>query len=493
MKDKVRVAGGQGFWGDLLTAPIDQVRKGPIDYLMLDYLAEVTMSILQKQMNRDPKAGYARDFVSLMQEILPDCVEKNIKVLSNAGGVNVTGCAEGIANVARELGLQGKVKIGVITGDDVLDRLDEFIANGVAINSMDDGTPLAAIRDKVQSANVYLGAEALVEALAKGANVIVGGRLTDTGLTLAPLMHEFGWSFEDWDKVSAGTIAGHIIECGAQSSGGNCQYEWQTIPDMVNIGFPIIEASPNGEFVVTKHEGTGGRVNIQSVKEQLLYEMGDPHEYITPDVVADFASIQLEAAGENRVRVFGITGHPKTDFYKVSIAYTGGWKAVGTLVYSWPDAFEKAQAADKILRERLKNLGLEFEVILTEYVGVNATHGHLAWNADTFVRNGRNAATNDNEYTAQDTHLSDEASLTADKSVRVPSDIPEVQFRIGVRGQNKADVERFTKEIAPLILTGPPAVTGFAGGRPKVEEIMAYFPALIPKSLIETKVDIVEA
>jgi hypothetical protein len=320
---------------------------------------------------------------------------------------------------------------------------------------MDDGTPLAAIRDKVQSANVYLGAAPLVEALDKGANVIVGGRLTDTGLTLAPLVHEFGWSFEDWDKISAGTIAGHIIECGAQSSGGNCQYDWQNIPDMANIGFPIIEASPNGEFVVTKHDGTGGRVNIQSVKEQLLYEMGDPHSYITPDVVADFATIQLADGGPDRVKVSGIKGHPKTDFYKVSIAYTGGWKSVGTLVYSWPDALEKAQAADRILRERLDNLGLKFDTILTEFVGVNATHGHLA---------GEPA-----------------------------SDIPEVQFRIGVRGQNKADVERFTKEIAPLILTGPPSVTGFAGGRPKVEEIMAYFPALIPKSLIETNVEIVEA
>ncbi len=493
MKEKVRIAGGQGFWGDLLSAPVDQVRNGPIDYLMLDYLAEVTMSILQKQRNRDPQAGYAKDFISLMREILPDCVEKDIKVLSNAGGVNVAGCAAGIAEVARELGLQGKVKIGVVTGDDVLDQLDTFLANGVEINSMDDGTPLSAIRDKVQSANVYLGASALVEALGKGANVIVGGRLTDTGLTLAPLMHEFGWSFDDWDKVSAGTIAGHIIECGAQSSGGNCQYDWQTIPDMANIGFPIIEASPNGEFVVTKHDGTGGRVNIQSVKEQLLYEMGDPHEYITPDVVANFASIQLADGGENRVKVFGITGHPKTDFYKVSIAYSDGYKSVGTLVYSWPDAYEKAQAGDKILRERLDRLGLKFDLILTEYVGVNATHGHLAWNADTLVRNGRNAATNDSDHVTQKANLSDEASLIADKSVRVPSDIPEVQFRIGVRGQNKADVERFTKEIAPLILTGPPSVTGFAGGRPKVEEIMAYFPALIPKSLIETKVEIVEA
>ena len=455
MKKRVRVAGGQGFWGDLLTAPVDQVRKGPIDYLMLDYLAEVTMSILQKQRSRDPNAGYARDFVSLMKEILPDCVEKDIKVLSNAGGVNVSGCAEAIRETAREQGLAGKVKIGVVTGDDILGRLEEFAETGVDIKNMETGEPLSAIRDKVQSANVYLGAIGLVEALSKGAQIIVGGRLTDTGLTLAPLMHEFGWTFDDWNRLSAGTIAGHIIECGAQSSGGNCQYEWDKIPDMANVGFPIVEASPDGEFVITKHEGTGGRVNVQSVKEQLLYEMGDPKAYITPDVVADFSSIRLAPDGENRVKVFGITGNPNTEFYKVSIAYSAGWKAVGTLVYAWPDAYEKAKAADKILRERLERLGLKFELILTEFVGINATHSHLAGEP--------------------------------------PKDIPETQLRFGVRGQSKADVERFTKELAPLILTGPPAVTGFAGGRPKVEEIMAYFPALIPKDLIETKVEIIEA
>ena len=390
-----------------------------------------------------------------MREILPDCVEKNIKVLSNAGGVNVSGAAEAIRDAARELGLGGKVKIGVVTGDDILPRLDEFLAAGVEINNMETGEPLSAIRDKVQAANVYLGAAPLVEALNRGAQIVVGGRLTDTGLTLAPLMHEFGWAFDDWDRIAAGTIAGHIIECGAQASGGNCQYDWQNIPDLANVGFPIVEATPNGEFVVTKHAGTGGRVNIQSIKEQLLYEMGDPHGYITPDVVADFTTINLEPDGDDRVKVFGIGGHPNTDFYKVSIAYSAGWKAVGTLVYAYPDAYEKAQAADRILRARLEKLGLKFDLILTEFVGVNATHGHLAGEPS--------------------------------------KDIPEVQLRFGVRGQSKADVERFTKELAPLILTGPPAVTGFAGGRPKVEEIMAYFPALIPKTLIETRVDIVEA
>lgn len=455
MKEKVRVAGGQGFWGDLLTAPVNQVRGGPIDYLMLDYLAEVTMSILQKQKQRDPNAGYARDFVSLMREILPDCVEKNIKVTANAGGVNVKGCADAVREVAKELGLSGKFKIGIVTGDDILPRLDEFLENGVAITNMDTGESLASIRDKVQSANVYLGAQPLVKALDKGANVVIGGRLTDTGLTLAPLMHEFGWTFEDWDKVAAGTIAGHIIECGGQCSGGNCQYDWEAIPDLADIGFPIVEAQASGEFVITKHENTGGRVNIQSIKEQLLYEMGDPKSYITPDVVADFTTIQLKDDGANRVKVFGIKGNPNTEFYKVSIAYSAGWKAVGTLVYAYPNAYEKAQAADKILRQRLEKLGLKFDVILTEFVGVSATHGHLAGEP--------------------------------------PKDIPEVQLRFGVRGQSKADVERFTKELAPLILTGPPAVTGFAGGRPKTEEIMAYFPALIPKSLIKPTVEIIEA
>ena len=455
MKQTVRVASGQGFWGDLLSAPVDQVRGGPIDYLMLDYLAEVTMSIMQKQRARDPQAGYARDFVTLMREILPDCVEKNIKVLSNAGGVNVPGCAEALKQTAADLGLTGKVKIGVVTGDDILGQLDEFLKQGVEINNMETGEPLSDVRDRVQSANVYLGAEPLVEALKGGAQIVVGGRLTDTGLTLAPLAYEFDWSFGNWDLIAAGTIAGHIIECGAQASGGNCQYDWQNIPDLANVGFPIVEASPSGEFIVTKHNGTGGRVNVQSVKEQLLYEMGDPKSYITPDVVADFSSIHVADDGENRVKVFGIKGAPKTDFYKVSIAYSSGWKAVGTLVYAFPDAYAKAKAADQILRARLERLGLKFDVILTEFVGVNATHGHLAGEP--------------------------------------PADIPEVQLRFGVRGQSKSDVERFTKELAPLILTGPPAVTGFAGGRPKVEEIMAYFPALIPKNLIKPKVEVIQA
>jgi hypothetical protein len=438
----------------MLDAPVRQVNEGPIDYLMLDYLAEVTMSIMQKQRARDPGAGYARDFVPLMREILPACVERDIRVTANAGGVNPEGCAEAVRGVARELGLAGRLKIGTVTGDDIMGRLDELLERGVELRNMDTGEPLSRVRDRVQSANAYLGAWPLAEALARGARVVITGRSTDTGLTLAPLIHEFGWNETDWDRLAAGTVAGHIIECGAQSTGGNCQYEWESIPDLASVGFPIVEAAADGTFVVTKHEGTGGRVSVPSVKEQLVYEMGDPKAYITPDCVADFTTIRLEEAGANRVRVRGVKGTPATEFLKVSISYSAGFKAVGTLVYAWPDAYAKARAADRILRARLERLGLKFDHVLTEFVGANATHGHLAGEP--------------------------------------PADAPEVQLRVGVRGEDRKAVERFTKEIAPLILTGPPAVTGFAGGRPKVEEIVAYWPALIPKTEIEPRVEVTE-
>src|SRR5947207_1062072 len=454
MRDKIRIAAGQGFWGDLPDAPVRQVEGGPTDYLMLDYLAEVTMSIMQKQKARDPNAGYARDFVPLMKQIMPACVDRDIKVVANAGGVNVEGCAAAVREVARELGLSGKLKIGIVTGDDILGRIDDLLARGIELRNMDTDEPLSTVRDRIQSANAYLGAAPIVEALNKGAQVVITGRATDTGLTLGPMIHEFGWADDDWDKLAAGTIAGHIIECGAQCSGGNCQYEWHSIPDLANVGFPIAEAAPDGTFVITKHAANAGRVNVPSVKEQLVYEMGDPHEYITPDCVADFTTIQLADAGTDRVRVFGIKGRPATDSLKVSISYSAGYKAVGTLVYSWPDAYAKATSADKILRARLDRLGLRFDQILTEYVGANATHGPLAGEPSP--------------------------------------DLAEVQLRVGVRGNDRKAIERFTKEIAPLILTGPPAVTGFAGGRPKVEEIVAYWPALMPKGEIRSKVEIIE-
>src|SRR5215210_4320323 len=252
MREKIRIASGQGFWGDMLDAPVRQVEGGPIDYLMLDYLAEVTMSIMQKQRARDPLAGYARDFVPLMKQILPRCVERNIRVTANAGGVNVEGCASAVREVARELGLSGKFRIGIVTGDDIMPRLDELLSSGIELRNMDTGEPLSSVRGQIQSANVYLGAWPMVEALNQGAQIVITGRATDTGLTLAPMIHEFGWANDDWNRLASGTIAGHIIECGAQASGGNCQYDWRNVPALENVGFPIVEASPDGTFIVIK-------------------------------------------------------------------------------------------------------------------------------------------------------------------------------------------------------------------------------------------------
>ena len=451
MSRTVRVAAGQGFWGDWLDAPRRQVEGGQIDYLMLDYLAEVTMSILQKQKERDPRMGYARDFIGAMESVLPAVAERGVKVIANAGGVNPPACAEAIRDVFRAKSAAGKLRVGVVTGDDLLPRLDELLAKGHAFANMDTGESLSIVRDRVLSANAYIGSEPIVEALAKGANVVVTGRSTDTALTMAPLRHEFGWGSTAWDRLAAGIVAGHIIECGAQCSGGNCLYDWRSIPDLANVGYPLVEVSADGTFVVTKHENTGGRVSVPTVTEQLVYEMGDPHSYITPDVVADFTTIRLESAGTNRVRVYGIKGRPPTDKLKVSIAYRAGFKAVGSLVYSWPDALDKARLADRVLRERLANMGLRFDDTLTEFVGVSATHGPLAGTVD---------------------------------------DAPEVQLRVGVRSGDRTTVERFTREIAPLVLNGPPSVTGFAGGRPKVEEVVAYWPALVDKTVVTPSVQV---
>jgi hypothetical protein len=443
----IRIANGQGFWGDWLEAPVRLVEQGPIDYLALDYLAEITMSILQKQRQTDPALGYARDFPPLVARISKMIRERRVTVIANAGGVNPVACAREVVRLAPGL------KVAVVLGDDVFPRLDEFLAKGYEMRDMDTGEPISTIREHILSANAYIGAFPLAEALATGAQVVIAGRSTDTALTLAPMVHRFGWRSDQYDRLAAGTIAGHIIECGAQCTGGNCQVDWQTIPDMAGIGYPIVEAEPDGSFSVTRHPAAGGRVNSDTVKEQLLYELGDPRNYITPDCVADFTSIRLEDSGPERVRLTGIRGGPRPPSLKLSISYTNGWKAIGTLVYSWPQALDKARAADRIVRERLRRIGLSFDEIYTEYFGVNACLGPAA----------------------------------------PPNpDPPEVQVRIGVRGPDRKSVDRFTRELIPLVLNGPPGATGFGEGRPPVREIVAYWSALVPREEIATRVEVVE-
>jgi hypothetical protein len=368
-------------------------------------------------------------------------------VIANAGGVNPVDCAREVKRLAPAL------KVAVVLGDDVYARIPEFLEKGYEMRSMDTVEPLSSIRDRILSANAYIGAFPLAEALARGADVVIAGRSTDTALALAPMIYRFGWETKDYALLAAGTVAGHIIECGAQCTGGNCQVDWESIPGLADIGYPIVEAEPDGSFVVTKHRGTGGRINTHVVKEQLLYELGDPRRYITPDCIADFTSIRLADDGTDRVRVSGIQGGPPTETLKLSFAYSWGWKAIGSLVYSWPQALEKAQAAERIVRERLARLGLEFDELYTEFFGVNACHGPAA---------------------------------------RSNQDPPEVQLRIGVRGPDRQAVDRFTRELIPLVLSGPPSATGFGEGRPPVREVVAYWPALIPRSEIEPTVEVVE-
>ncbi len=451
MSEPILIGNGQGFWGDSIDAPIKMVEGGKIHYLTLDYLAEVTMSIMQRQKQRNPQKGYATDFVDLMHKILPTIVEKNIKVIANAGGVNPTACRQAVFAVARKLGLKG-LKIGIVEGDDIYVQLPEMVNSGIEFNHKQTGQPITALKDQILSANVYISSFPIVEALQKDAQIIITGRATDPGLILAPMIYEFGWKDGEWDKLAAGTVAGHILECGAQATGGNFTRWWQ-VPDYANIGYPIAEAYSDGTFYVTKHPGTGGMVTVDTVSEQIVYEMGDPQKYISPDVCVDFTSIQLEQAGENRVKVFGVKGFAKTDSYKVSISYHNGFKTSGNLTISGPDAYEKAQKCAEIIWQRLRNTGCSFEKTSTEYLGLNSCHGDIN---------------------------------------PLPEQINEVVLRLGVSDHHESKITRFGKELAPLITNGPPGVTGFAGGRPKAQEIIAYWPALLDKNLVKTSVTVEE-
>jgi hypothetical protein len=448
MRDHVLIGYGQGFWGDSILGPIRLVREGPLHYLVLDYLAEVTMSIMQKLRARDPNAGYATDFVQLLDRILPDLVAKKIKVVANAGGVNPQACMKAVLELARKKGIKG-LKVGIIEGDDILARAPELLAQGEELRNMDTGRPLRDVQDKLLSANVYIGVLPIAECLAQGADIVIGGRLTDPALVGGPLMHEFGWRPDEYVKLAHATVAGHIAECGAQCTGGNFT-GWREIGDFVRIGYPVIEGHPDGTFFVTKHAGTGGLLDRRTVTSQLLYEMGDPRRYLGPDCTADFTSIRLEDAGQDRVRVLGIHGEKPTDTYKVSCSYSNGYKADGQLTIAGPDALAKARLCAEIVFGRLALDGCTFEPHekTIELVGSGVCHEGI-----------------------------------------VPvTDPPEVVLRIGVKHQDQRKVNRFGMELVPLVTSGPPGVTGFAGGRPKATDVVSYWPALLKKDKVKTSV-----
>ncbi|QJW95706.1 acyclic terpene utilization AtuA family protein [Frigoriglobus tundricola] len=449
---RVRIGNGCGFWGDNLDAPVRLATAGRLDYLTLEYLAELTMSILAVQKAKDANAGFATDFIDVLGRLAPVlAAQPDLKIVTNAGGMNPHACALQAKHVLTKAGTVRRV--GVVTGDDLLPHLDELIAGGHTLNHLDSGEPLASIRDKVVSANAYLGAQPIADALKQGAEVVITGRVADASLTVGPAAHEFGWGFgaADLDRLAAGTVAGHLIECGAQATGGL----WINADDATglgDVGYPIAEMSADGTFTISKPAGTGGAVNVETVSEQLLYEVADPARYFTPDVVADFTSVRLSQKGPDVVAVTGGTANGVTDTYKASIAYRDGFMAAGTLVIAGPNAAQKARRSGAVMLEKLKRAGFTFAESRVEALG---------------------------------------AGDCVPGVVTATADPPEVVLRVAVRDPRRAAVERFTKEFAPLVTSGFPGTTGYTTGRPPVREVFAYWPALVAKSAVRATVSMV--
>ena len=447
MKNLIKIANGQGFWGDSIDAPTKLLKYGKIDYLTLDYLAEVTISIMQKQKLKNKMFGYARDFVDLVIDNQENIKKNKIKIITNAGGVNPLECAMAIK---RRLKKANDFKIGVIQGDDIFNQIGGMIKNGEKFKNLETGENISKILTNITSANVYIDSFSVKDALDKGADIVLAGRVSDPGLTLGPLLHEYQWKSNDYNKLASGTLAGHIIECGAQCTGGNYT-KWYELDDISNIGYPIVEVKRNGDFLVTKPPYTSGVVNRLSVTEQVLYEMGDPNNYISPDVCVDFTSFNLIEIKKNVVSINNVIGFKPTSTYKVSISYFSGYKCSAQLTISGPNSYDKAKLVAKTIWERLKLAGTTFNKKNTEYLGFNSCHKNM-----NLKYSGAN----------------------------------EIVLRLSVKDDNRKKVERFSKEISPIITSGPPGVTGFAGGRPKVQEVISFWPALIDKKLITTKVKI---
>jgi hypothetical protein len=444
----MRIGNGCGFWGDNVDAPIDLVARGRLDVLTLEYLAELTMSILALQKAKDPQAGFATDFLSVLDRLGPHLRQQpQLKIVTNAGGMNPEGCAVKAKAVLEKHALAKP--IGIIRGDDLMPKLDELLASGHKLINLDTGAELSTIRDRVVSANAYLGSQPIAEAIAQGAEIVITGRIADAALTVGPAAQRFAWKWNDWDRLCASTTAGHLLECGAQATGG-LWMNWQDC-ELANVGYPIVEMQADGSFIITKPDNTGGAVNIETISEQLLYEVGDPAAYLTPDVTADFTSLNLRQKDRDVVAVAGCRGKPATDTYKVSIAYRDGFAASGMLVIAGPDAPTKARHCGEMLVARLDHANAKPRHYLIECLG----------NGDSLP------------------------------GVLPRVDAPEVVLRVSVRDPDKKKVERFAKEFAPLVTSGPPGVTGYTTGRPSVREVFAYWPALLKKEAVQAEVSII--
>jgi hypothetical protein len=441
----IRIANGAGFLGDWIDAPRRLVERAEVDYLTIEHLAELTMSILARLREKDPDAGYAEDFLEILQSLVPALKQQpRLKIIANSGGMNPPACARAAANVLAEAGLND-TPIGCVTGDDLMASLSELIADGCEFRNLDTHERLDSAAIKIVSANAYLGARPIAEALATGARILITGRVADASLTVGPAMHEFGWQWDDWDTLAAASVAGHLIECGAQVTGGY-RVDWQD-HKLSDVGYPIAEISDNGSTVVTKPQGSGGAVNRRTVVEQLVYEIGDPAHYLTPDVDCDFTTVGVEEIGSERVAVKGASGRDATDTYR------DGWMASGQLLVYGADCKEKAEACGEIIIERCKLAGYELDRTLIELLGFGAgVPGAWFW-----------------------------------RKYQTPG---ELVLRVTAHDQRREAVECFAKQFAPLITSGPAGLAGYAAGRPQVRSVFAYWPTLVPKSLVQPKVEV---
>lgn len=450
-KKIIRIGCGASSWGDDVGEPRELLRRAPLDYLIMDYLAEVTLSIMRRQMDRDPAKGYATDVVTVISDILPLLVSHGTKVVTNAGGLNPLGCATAIAKVVAEAGFAEKIRIAVVDGDDLMPRLQEVAAE-VPFTNLDDGRAFADIRDCVMSANAYLGARPIRAALDLGADIVITGRCVDVAMTLGPLLYEFDWNDDDWNRVGAGVVAGHLLECGPQSTGGNHQ-GWKTVPGLEHVGYPIVEVSADGAIVLTKAPGTGGIVNAMTATDQLLHEIFDPKAFLSPDVTVDWTSFRLHEQGNDRVLLDGVQGGPPPSTLKVSMTYRDGYRTVLMWPYAWPDARLKAETALRKIEHTVKRLGLRLDATRADIFGLGAIHGRRLQAAGLAI-----------------------------------AEPLEVFARFAARSEHRQDIQRLAAQQAPMH-KGPPGLAGqLAGGRGDVTPIYTHWPTIIPANLVASQI-----
>jgi hypothetical protein len=445
----LRIANGAGFLGDNLDAPRLTVERASVDFLTLEYLAELTMSILARQREKNARLGYAEDFLTVLVSLLPALSRQtHPRIVTNAGGVNAAACARAAGAVLASSGMASR-RIGVVSGDDLLTRLQELQSAGCRFENLDTGQPLAEPTGAIVCANAYLGAQAIAEALAADADLVITGRVADASLAVGPAAHHFAWAWDDWDTLAGASVAGHLIECGAQATGG-LYYDWQDL-NLADVGYPVAEIESDGSCIITKPDASGGAVNRRTIAEQLVYEIGDPHEYLTPDVSVDFTTVELEEVGDNRVAVRGATGRRPPDQYKVSLAYYDGYQTSGQLLVYGRQCVAKARACAEMIHRRVARAGFECLGWRVECIGANE-------------------------------------SVPGVQSQ--PEDIREVLLRVTARDPRREAIERFAKEFAPLITSGPPGIAGYATGRPPVRPAFGYWPTLVPRELVCPQVEI---